>query len=56
MIRGGGGEMVLIASPNNMALPGAVATATLPDLHAIAAGQATRVLPRQTRVVSRRSL
>ncbi len=39
--------MVLVASPNNMAIPGALACRVLPDLHAVAAGQATRAIPRR---------
>ena len=38
---------LLISTPNNMAIPGVIATNILSDLHAIAAGQATRIMPRR---------
>ncbi len=41
-------EAILIAGPSNMAIFGALATKTLPDLALIAGSRQTRVLPRRT--------
>ena len=40
-----GAAAILITSPSNQALPGALAVDALPDLHLMAAGQTTRALP-----------
>ena len=38
----------MIAGPSNMAIFGALAAATLPDLHLMGPGQQTRSLPRSS--------
>ena len=37
----------MMTSPSNMAVTAVLAAATLPDLHLLAAGQATRAVPRR---------
>jgi len=42
-------EAIMISAPSNMAILGTLAARVLPDLHTMAAGQQTRVLPRLQR-------
>ena len=44
---GGGGESICVASPNNRAVFGAIATDCLPDLCAVGTNQPARVIPRK---------
>ncbi len=37
----------MLTGPSNMARAGVLATGRLPDLHTMAAGQQTRVIPRR---------